>query len=51
MSPSKARANEVQRTPTVNDIFDSGHLQRDSKRLDMQRKNVISDKLNENSPS
>jgi len=27
MSPSKGRANEVERTPTTNDIFYSGHLQ------------------------
>jgi len=26
MSPSKARANEVERTPTTNDLFASGHL-------------------------
>jgi len=27
MNPSKARENEVERTPTTKDIFYSGHLQ------------------------
>jgi len=44
MSSSKAQANEVERTHTINDIFDSGHLQHVRERLDMDRKYMNTDK-------
>jgi len=37
MSPSKARANKVERTPNTNDIFYSGHLQHKRERLGMEQ--------------
>ena len=44
MSPSKARADEVERTPTTKDIFYSGHLQHEREKSDMERKYMNSDK-------
>jgi len=44
MSPSKARANEVERTPTTSDIFYSGHLQNGHDRPGMKQKYVNTDK-------
>jgi len=44
MSPSKARANEVERTLATNDSFDSGRLQHERERPDMERKYLNSDK-------
>jgi len=38
MSPSKAWVNEVERTPTTNDFFYLGDLQRGRERPDMERK-------------
>jgi len=43
MSPSKARANAFERTPTKNGIFDSDHLQNERERLDMKRKHMNTD--------
>jgi len=51
MNPSKARANEVMRTPTANDHFYSGYLQREREKPDMERKYMNSDKAKEKSPS
>jgi len=38
MSPRKARSNEVERTLATNDSFDSGRLQHEWERPDMERK-------------
>jgi len=43
MSPSKARANEVERTLATN-VFDSGHLQHECERPDMERKYLNNNK-------
>jgi len=53
MSPSKARGNEDERTPRLlrTIFFDSGHLQHERERPDMERKYMNSDKANEKSPS
>jgi len=50
MSPGKARANEAERTPTLNDIFFSGHLQHERERPDMEGKYMNSDKPHEKIP-
>jgi len=42
MSPSKARASEVERLRTI--LFYSGHLQHEHERSDMERKYMNSDK-------
>jgi len=47
VTPNKARADEVERTlATIRTIlFDSGHLQHERERLDMERKYMNSDKV------
>jgi len=51
MSPSKAQANEVERTPTTNDIVlfrSPARLQHERERPDMERKYMNSDKVQRN---
>jgi len=51
MSPSKARANEVERTPTTNAIVlfrSPARLQHKRDRLDMERKHMNSDTVQRN---
>jgi len=50
MSPSKARANEVVRTPTTNDIVNSGHLKHERERPDMERKYMNGDTAQRKKP-
>jgi len=44
MSPSKVQAHEIEKTPAMNDNFDSGHLQHEREKPDMERKYMNSDK-------
>jgi len=44
MSLSKARANEFERTLATTDCFNSGHLQHECERPDMERKYLNSNK-------
>jgi len=50
MSPSKARANKIERTPATNDIFYSGNLQHERERPDMERKCMNTDKAQRKEP-
>ena len=50
MSLIKARANEVERTPTTNDIVFSGHLQHERERPDVECKYMNYDKAHIKEP-
>jgi len=50
MSPSKALANKVEKTPSTNYIFYSGPLQHERERPDMERKYMNSDKAERKEP-
>ena len=50
MSPSKAHANELERTLAMNDVFDSHRLQHERERPDTVRKYMNSDKVQRKEP-